>query len=145
MTSNQSGSTQTPVSPLPTGIVVGVCVLSALVLIGGVVLLVTGHPVDNLLVIVAAVIMPTITALLAAKKIGDAQSVLHDVSVKVNGRLDGALNAISALEAQVRESGGVPVTQPLFTTPSPIPRHSAENPPADVSDPITMQEVASNG
>lgn len=143
MTTDQPGSAQTN-GRLSTTVVAAVCALSGLVLVGIVVLTALGRPVDNVLSIATAVIVPTIGTLLAAKKLDDITPVVHDVSLKVNGRLDNALNTISALEAQVIASGGTPVTTPTIVAPSPVvlPRHSAENPPAPV--PATS-EVSSNG
>lgn len=128
MTESQpTGTPDTNGVPLSTATIVSVCVLVALVLGGVVTLTLFNRPVDTVLILVASIIAPTIAALLASKKLDSAKSILHDVSIKVNGRLDGALNAIAALEDQVRATGETPVTRsPLV----PAPRHSAENPPA---------------
>lgn len=141
MTTNQPVSTPNSNS-LGTSVIVAICVLTGLVLVGVIVLTIIGKPIDNVLTISAAIVTPTLAALLAAKKMGDALPVLHDVSVKVNGRLDNALSTINALEAQVVASGGTPVTTPTITAPFPVvaPRHSAENPPPSV--PVPAQEVA---
>lgn len=129
-------------APLTTSAVVSVTALVALVLGAITVLTVLGKPVDNVLIILTAVIAPTVGTILASRKLDNAKSILHDVSVKVNGRLDGALSTIAALEAQVRAAGGTPVTTPVVSAPSPVtfpaPRHSAENPP---SVDTTSQEV----
>lgn len=145
MSTSQPESAQSG-NGLGTVAIIAVCALSGLVLAGAVVLTVLGRPIDNVMTITVAVIAPTIAALLAAKKVGDALPVLHDVSLKVNGRLDNALNTISALEAQVHAQGGTPVTTPTITAPNPVvtPRHSAENPPAPVPVPalVPTQEVS---
>lgn len=136
MTENQPTSTDnTSNAPLTTASIVSASVLVGLVLSAIVVLTLFNRPIDNVLIIMSAVIAPTIGTILAARKLDTAKSILHDVSIKVNGRLDGALNTISALEQQVIGAGQIPVTKPNLVIPAtPVPRHSAENPP-------TSQEV----
>lgn len=118
---------------LTTAAVVSACALVALVLAGVTVLTLLNRPVDNVLILVGSVVVPTVAALLATRKLDNAKSILHDVSVKVNGRLDGALSAIAALEEQVRQAGHTPVTSPTII---PLARHSAENPPIAIIPPI---------
>lgn len=133
---------------IPNVVIGAVCALSGLVVSAFVVLMVLGKSTDILMTIVGTLIVPTIVALLGVKKLSNFEPVIHDIALKVNGRLDSALTAIKALEAQVLASGGTPVTTPTIVVPSPVvtPQHSAENPPADVPNPRTVQEVtAANG
>ena len=131
MSENQTTSAATTPSRMSTAVIVSVVALVSLVLGAVVVLTALNRPVDNVLVIVGAVIAPTIAALLGYSKLESSSAVLKDVSVKVNGRLDALLNAKSLLEEQVRSVGHTPVTMPQ-------PRHSAENPPSPLS---TTQET----
>ena len=143
MTTNQTESTQSG-NGNPTA-VVAACVLSGLVIAAVVTLMVLGKPIDTLMTIVGTLVVPTIIALLGVKKLSDFQPVIHDIALKVNGRLDSALTTIKALESQVLAAGGTPVTTPTIVAPSPTvaPQHSADNPPADVPNPRTVSEVVS--
>lgn len=139
MTESQSTTaTSAATSPprISVAVVVAIVALVSLVLGAVVVLTALNRPVDNVLVILGAVIAPTVAALLGYAKLESSNAVLKDVSVKVNGRLDALLNAKTMLEEQVRSTGQTPVTLPA-------PRHSAENPPPPL--PATTQEASPNG
>jgi hypothetical protein len=122
--SESQGTSATPTAPsrMSTAVIVSIVALVSLVLGAIVVLTALDRPVDNVLVIVGAVIAPTIAALLGYSKLESSSAVLRDVSVKVNGRLDALLTAKTLLEDQVRSVGHTPITMPA-------PRHAAENPP----------------
>lgn len=130
---------------IPTVVIACACALSGLVISAFVVLIVLGKSTDTLMTIVGTLVVPTILALLGVKKLSNFEPVIHDIALKVNGRLDAALTTIKALESQVVAAGGTPVTTPTIVAPSPIvtPQHSAENPPADVPTPRTVNEVVS--
>lgn len=140
MTSGVTSETSATAPPrISTAVIVAIVSLVSLVLGAVVVLTALGRPVDNVLVIIGAVVAPTVAALLGYAKLESSSAVLKDVSVKVNGRLDALLSDKSLLEDQVRSVGHVPVTMPE-------PRHSAENPPAPATvTTTTTTEVAPNG
>lgn len=94
-----------PSGEIPTMIIVMVGLLTA-VLIGCVtVLTVLDKPVDNVLVIVGAFIAPTVTSLLATRK-------LAAVDKKVNGTLSNLITDKAILENQVSALGDTPATLP---------------------------------
>ena len=118
---------------LSTSTVVAVCCLIALVLGAVTVLVVLGKPLDDLITIVGVIVAPTVGTLLAARKLDKANSVLKDVRVKVNGRLDALLaeNAELKAEKAAREAlsnngDNLPTVELPALLPPPIPR-----PPSD--------------
>lgn len=131
MSEDQSTSAATNPPRMSTAVIVAIVALVSLVLGAVVVLTALNRPVDNVLVLVGAVIAPTVAALLGYSKLESSSAVLKDVSVKVNGRLDALLNDKTLLEDQVRSVGHTPVTMPA-------PRHSAENPPTPAPAPTTQ-------
>ncbi len=97
---------------LPTSIIVAVSFVTV-VFIGAVTMLILlDKPVDNLMLVVGAYLAPTITSLLASKKLGTNSKILGDVKEKVDGTVDNLITDRFLLEQQVNELGDTPVTFP---------------------------------
>jgi hypothetical protein len=101
---------------IPTLVIVMVGVLIAILIAAVTVLTILDKPVDNVLVIVGAFIAPTVTSLLASRRI----SVLNN---KVDQKLDNLITDKAELENQVAGLGDIPVTlparRPTDTRPQP--------------------------
>lgn len=105
-------SATTVVGELTTTVVVAVCALTAIALAAVVALTLADKPIDNVILILSALLIPTVTQLLQSRKMDRNTKTLGDVHNKVNGRLDGLLSDRAVLEDQVRQLGGTPITLP---------------------------------
>jgi len=106
-------STGTPNSgDLPVPVIVAVAVI-AVTAIGGVVYLTAiGRPVDNIIVIVGALITPTIASLMSVRQHRKNSQKLDDIKDTVEGKVDNLISDKALLENQVSRLGAEPVTLP---------------------------------
>lgn len=90
---------------IPTLIIVSVVIMTTILISAVTVLTILDKPVDNVLVIVGAFIAPTVTSLLASRK-------LDKVARQVNGKMDNLITDKAVLEHQVSSLGIAPATLP---------------------------------
>lgn len=97
---------------LPPSIIACVTLI-ALAAIGGVIYLTAiGRPVDNVIILVGALITPTIASLMAVRRQRVNSAKLDDIRSKVNGKLDNLITDKAVLENQVAKLGAEPLTLP---------------------------------
>lgn len=123
-TSGESGS-----GSITTPALIGVVITLAIMVGAVVVLTVLNRPVDNLLVILGSLVIPTITTMLAARKLDAHSTQLNQVASNVNGKMSALISAKTDLEEQVRSLGATPVTvdEPKHSAPDPTPPAESNN------------------
>jgi len=132
---------------LPAAIVACVTVI-VVAIIGGVVFLTyQGKSLEGFLTVMAAVVIPSVTALLAIR----SSRQVSDVQSKVDGKIDNLITDKSNLEQQIALHGIMPVTAKVSYDPDttgPIPRISTDTSPmpaAKHAAPPTGEVRAQNG
>lgn len=113
MTSGTPGSgSPPPTGEIPTVIIVCVTAIAVAGISAVVYLTAIGRPVDNLLVLIGALITPTIASLMAVRRHAVNSRKLDEIKSQVNGQLSTLIDEKSALEHQVSKLGAEPVTTP---------------------------------
>jgi hypothetical protein len=111
-----SETVETTGGEIPTLVIVMVGFLITVLITAVTVLTVLEKPVDNVLVIVGAFIAPTVTSLLATRRISALDK-------KVDKKLDNLITDKAELENQVAGLGDIPITlparRPTDTRPQP--------------------------
>lgn len=91
---------------LPATVVAAVTTLVVAVVVGVVVLQLNNKPIDGFLTVMAAVVIPSITTLLAIRN----SRGIAKVAQRVDGKIDNLITDKSNLEAQVANAGLTPIT-----------------------------------
>lgn len=120
-------------SSLTTAALIGAVVMVCSMVAAVVVLTIAGKPVDNIYLILGSLVLPTLTTIMASRKIDNQHAQIADVAVKVNGKMDSLITDKANLEDQVRTLGATPITVQI-----PSPR-------ADTSATTQQANGASNG
>lgn len=102
---------------IPTLVIVSVLVLTTILIVVVSVLTFYDKPVDNVLIIVGAFIAPTVTSLLATRK-------LDGIARQVTGKMDNLITDKAILEHQITSTGRVPVTLPARRTTDTTPTNT---------------------
>lgn len=116
-------------SNLTTAALIGAVVMVCCMVAAVVILTIAGKPVDNIYLILGSLVLPTLTTIMASRKIDNQHSQIADVADKVNGKMDNLISDKANLEDQVRVLGAIPITVQI-----PSPRADA-TPPAKVAKP----------
>lgn len=127
-------STGSPDSGNIPNIVIAGIVFIALAAIGGVVYLTAiGRPVDNVIILVGALLTPTIASLLAVRHGSANSKKLDAIREQVDGKIDNLISDKSKLEHQVTALGMEPITlprgfHPLSNPTDTVPQQQIRNP-----------------
>lgn len=97
---------------LPPIVIVCVSLIAAIAIGGVVYLTAIGRPVDNVIVLVGALVTPTIASLMAVRRHRVNSVKLDDIRDKVDGKIDNLIYDKSVLENQVSQLGAEPLTLP---------------------------------
>jgi uncharacterized sodium:solute symporter family permease YidK len=118
---------------IPNIVIAGI-VLIALAAIGGVVYLTAiGRPVDNVIILIGALLTPTIASLLAVRHGSANSKKLDAIKDQVDGKIDNLISDKSKLEHQVTALGQEPITlprgfHPLSNPTDTVPQKQVRNP-----------------
>lgn len=117
---------------ITTAALIGAVVMVCVIVVAIVVLTITGKPIDNVYLILGALVMPTLATILTSRKIDSQHAAIADVAVKVNGKMDSLISDKANLEDQVRLLGATPITVQI-----PSPRSDATGSPIAPTPPVT--------
>lgn len=102
---------------IPAVAVAAVTLVTLGVLAAVVILTLNGKPIDSVVLVLGAVVAPTVTSLLAFPKLTHVQNGLADVQGKVDGKIDNLITDKSNLETQIAQQGIMPITSKVSYDP----------------------------
>jgi hypothetical protein len=97
---------------VPTVIIACVTVIAVIAISGVVYLTAVGRPVDNVIVLIGALVTPTIASLMAVRQHRVNSEKLNDIKTKVDDKFDSLISDKAVLENQVAKLGAEPLTLP---------------------------------